>query len=58
MRIGGVFKANQLIGKYLVGDGFFLAHFPNSCRSPCCSKTDGGPGSSRASRTRWPRTRT
>ncbi len=30
MRIGGVFKANQLIGKYLVGDGFFSAHFSNS----------------------------
>ena len=30
MRIGGVFKANQLIGKYLVGDGFFLTHFSNS----------------------------
>ena len=28
MRIGGVFKANQLIGKYLVGDAFFSEHLP------------------------------
>ena len=29
MRIGGMFKANSLIGNYLVGDGFFLSHFQN-----------------------------
>ena len=27
MRIGGIFKANSLIGSYLVGDPFFLSHF-------------------------------
>ncbi|HVB90781.1 MAG TPA: FtsX-like permease family protein [Acidimicrobiales bacterium] len=27
MRIGGIFKANALIGRYVVGDGFFLSHF-------------------------------
>ena len=27
MRIGGIFQINALIGKYLVGNGFFLAHF-------------------------------
>ena len=27
MRIGGIFKANALIGNYLVGDSFFLSHF-------------------------------
>jgi putative ABC transport system permease protein len=27
IRIGGVFKANALIGSYLVGDPYFLAHF-------------------------------
>jgi putative ABC transport system permease protein len=27
MRIGGIYKANALIGSYLVGDGFFLSHF-------------------------------
>jgi putative ABC transport system permease protein len=29
MRVGGVFKPNALIGSYLVGDAFFLAHFAN-----------------------------
>jgi putative ABC transport system permease protein len=27
MRIGGIFKPNALLGSYVVGDGFFLAHF-------------------------------
>ena len=27
IRIGGIFKANALIGGYLVGDPYFLAHF-------------------------------
>jgi putative ABC transport system permease protein len=27
MRIGGIFKPNALLGNYVVGDGFFLAHF-------------------------------
>jgi putative ABC transport system permease protein len=30
MRIGGVFKANALIGSYLVGDGFFRAHYDSN----------------------------
>jgi putative ABC transport system permease protein len=29
LRVGGVFKPNALIGSYLVGDGFFIAHFAN-----------------------------
>ncbi|MBV9801514.1 MAG: FtsX-like permease family protein [Solirubrobacterales bacterium] len=29
MRIGGIFKANPLLGSYLTGDGFFLSHFDN-----------------------------
>jgi putative ABC transport system permease protein len=29
MRIGGIFKANPLIGSYLVGAGFFRSHFHN-----------------------------
>ena len=28
MRIGGIYQPNALTGKYLVGDGFFLAHLP------------------------------
>ena len=27
MRVGGIFKPNALLGSYVVGDGFFLAHF-------------------------------
>jgi putative ABC transport system permease protein len=27
MRIGGIFKANPVLGSYLTGDGFFLSHF-------------------------------
>ena len=44
MRIGGVFKANQLIGSYLVGDGFFLAHFQNELPIAVLLKTDGSAG--------------
>jgi len=29
LRIGGIFKANPLIGSYVVGAGFFLSHFDN-----------------------------
>jgi putative ABC transport system permease protein len=29
MRVGGIFKANPLIGRYVVGAGFFLSHFHN-----------------------------
>jgi putative ABC transport system permease protein len=29
MRIGGIFKANVLIGSYLVSDSFFLTHYQN-----------------------------
>ncbi len=29
MRIGGIFKANPLIGSYVVGAGFFRSHFHN-----------------------------
>jgi putative ABC transport system permease protein len=30
MRVGGIYEANQLIGKYLVSNGFFLTHFDSS----------------------------
>ena len=29
IRVGGIFKANPLIGSYVVGAGYFLAHFNN-----------------------------
>jgi putative ABC transport system permease protein len=44
MRIGGVFKANQLIGRYLVGDGYFLKHFSNVLPIAVLLQTDGSPG--------------
>jgi len=44
MRIGGVFKANSLIGKYLVGDSFFLAHFSNELPIAVLVTTNGSPG--------------
>jgi putative ABC transport system permease protein len=44
MRIGGVFKANSLIGKYLVGDGFFLTHFANALPIAVLLKTNGSAG--------------
>ena len=41
MRIGGVYKTNQLIGSYLVGNRFFLAHFDNELPIAVLLKTDG-----------------
>ncbi len=29
IRIGGIYKPNALLGSYVVGDGYFLAHFDN-----------------------------
>jgi len=44
MRIGGIYQPNALAGKYLVGDGFFLAHFQNPLPDAVLLKTDGTPG--------------
>jgi putative ABC transport system permease protein len=41
MRIGGIYQANQLVGKYLVGNGFFLRHFTNELPVAVLLKTDG-----------------
>jgi putative ABC transport system permease protein len=41
MRIGGVYQDNGLIGSYLVGDRFFLAHFNNELPIAVLLKTDG-----------------
>jgi putative ABC transport system permease protein len=41
MRVGGIFKANQLIGHYLVGSGFFLSHFDNESPIAVLLRTDG-----------------
>ncbi len=42
MRIGGIFKANPLLGSYLTGEGLFLAHFDNPL--PIAVLLSTGPG--------------
>ncbi|MGO9872860.1 MAG: ABC transporter permease [Acidimicrobiia bacterium] len=44
MRIGGIFQPNALIGHYLVGSEFFLAHFTNPLPIGVLLKTDGRAG--------------
>ncbi len=44
LRIGGIFKANALLGSYLVGDGFFLTHFSNQLPVAVLLRTDGSAG--------------
>jgi putative ABC transport system permease protein len=42
MRIGGVFKANPLVGSFIVGDGFFVSHFDNPLPSGVLLRTAAG----------------
>jgi putative ABC transport system permease protein len=44
IRIGGIFEPNALIGRYLVGGGYFLSHFLNPLPIGVLLKTDGRPG--------------
>ena len=44
MRIGGIFKANPLIGSYLVGAGFFRSHFHNPLPTGVLVSTQPGAG--------------
>ncbi|HTZ09867.1 MAG TPA: FtsX-like permease family protein [Acidimicrobiales bacterium] len=44
MRVGGIFKTNSLLGSYLVGDGFFLAHFDNPLPVAVVLQTTTGSG--------------
>ncbi len=44
MRVGGIFQPNALIGHYLVGSEFFLAHFTNPLPIGVLLKTDGRAG--------------
>ncbi len=50
MRIGGVFKPNALLGSYLVGEGFFQAHFDNPLPVAVLVRATGGatPATTRA----------
>jgi putative ABC transport system permease protein len=40
IRVGGVFKANALLGSYVVGDGYFLAHFDHPLPVAVLLQTD------------------
>jgi putative ABC transport system permease protein len=42
MRIGGIYKTNPLIGKYVTGEQFFLSHFDNPLPSAVLVKTAPG----------------
>ena len=44
MRIGGVYRANALIGSYLAGAGFFRSHFNDPLPIAVLVRTDGSPG--------------
>ena len=44
MRIGGIYKANALVGSYLAGEGFFLAHFNDPLPVAVLLETNGGAG--------------
>ncbi len=48
MRVGGIFKSNALIGKYLVGNGFFLRHFNNELPIAILLKTNGSAATEQA----------
>jgi putative ABC transport system permease protein len=41
LRIGGIYQANALIGSYLVGAGFFLAHFSQQPPAGLLLRTNG-----------------
>ena len=41
LRIGGIYQANALIGKYLVSAGFFLAHFSQQPPAGLLLRTNG-----------------
>jgi putative ABC transport system permease protein len=44
LRIGGIFKANSLIGSYLVSDALFLPHYYNPGSAAVLLRTNGSPG--------------
>ena len=48
MRVGGIFKANAVIGNYVVSQAFYLSHFQDPLPGAVLLKTDGKPGAERA----------
>jgi putative ABC transport system permease protein len=43
MRIGGIYKANALIGSYVVSQAFYLSHYQGPLPGAVLLKTDGSP---------------
>jgi putative ABC transport system permease protein len=41
MRVGGIYKANVLIGSYLVSEAFYLSHYQDPLPGAVLLKTDG-----------------
>ena len=48
LRIGGIYKANALLGSYVVGDGYFLAHFHTPLPVAVLLRTQSGTGGTEA----------
>jgi putative ABC transport system permease protein len=46
LRIGGIFKPNALLGSYVVGDRYFLAHFDNPLPVAVLLQTENGSSAS------------
>ena len=42
LRVGGIFKPNALLGSYVVGDRYFLAHFDNPLPVAVLLRTENG----------------
>jgi putative ABC transport system permease protein len=42
MRIGGLYKANPLVGSFIVGEGFFLSHFADPLPTGVLLRTAAG----------------
>ena len=42
LRVGGIFKPNVLLGSYVVGDRYFLAHFDNPLPVAVLLQTENG----------------
>jgi putative ABC transport system permease protein len=44
MRVGGIYKPNALLGSFVVGDSYFLAHFDNPFPVAVLLQTNGAAG--------------
>lgn len=41
IQIGGIYQANSLLGRFLVGDTYFLSHFDNANPGAVLLRTGG-----------------